>query len=522
MEQLQGTDASFVSFETPSTPMHIGSILIYDPSTAPDGFVRFKDILAFISSRMQLSRIMRRRLVRTPLNIDYPYWVEDENFDIEYHVRHIALPKPGDWRQLYILASRIFARPLDLNRPPWEITVVEGLDNVAGMPKGSYALLNKVHHSAVDGASGVDLLEALHTTTPSVEPLTKADLWKPDRFPNYLGMFAKGYVRALINPFRRMSVSAQSVPGFYRTLRGMVRGEYGMNAAIQAPRTAFNTKVSPHRVIEGRVFKLEHIKAMRALSEGSKVNDVMLSIVGGALHKYLQAKGDLPETPLTAAVPISVRTDQEKSSMGNQVAAMIAPIGTQIADPTARLIFIHEQTRRSKAMTNAMGARQISELSKASPSLLMTMGAQAYSRLNLADVMRPMINTAVTNVPGPPVPLYSCGAKLVSMQGMICLFDGFGLGHVVQSYIDEATITFTACRDAMPDPEFYSQCIQESFEETAQAAGIAIVPASSTTGTSTEAGNRSAKKTTASRSKSSPGKSPPRKRKPSAQLNEAG
>ncbi|WP_350171630.1 wax ester/triacylglycerol synthase family O-acyltransferase [Hyphomonas sp.] len=472
MEQLQGSDASFVAFETPSTPMHIGSILIYDPSTAPGGFVRFKDILAFMRSRLQLSKTMRRRLVRTPFNIDYPYWVEDANFDLEYHVRHVALPKPGDWRQLYIQASRIFARPLDLSRPPWEITVVEGLDNVEGIPKGSFAMLTKVHHAAVDGASGVDLLEALHTTTPQPEPLTTPDTWKPDKFPNYVGMFAKGYARAWVNPIRRLSVSAQSVPGVYRMARGMVRGDFGMKAALQAPKTAFNGKVSPHRVIDGRVFELKHIKAMRALSEGAKVNDVMLSIIGGALNKYLEAKGELPEKSLTAAVPISVRTTDEKNAMGNQVAAMVAPIGTHISDPVERMVFVHEQTQRSKAMTNAMGARQMSELSKTSPALFMALGAQMFSRFSLADITRPVINTAVTNVPGPPVPLYSCGAKLVSMQGMICLFDGFGLAHVVQSYIDEATISFTACRDAMPDPEFYAQCIQQSFEEMANAAGI--------------------------------------------------
>ena len=477
MEQLQGMDASFVALETPNSPMHIGSILIYDPSTAPGGFVRFKDILGFIESRMQLSKTIRQKLVRVPFNIDYPYWVEDADFDLEYHVRHVALPKPGDWRQLCIQAARIFARPLDLNRPPWEFTVVEGLDNVPGIPKGSYAMVTKVHHAAIDGMSGIDLMQALHTPTPSVAPPNKPDTWQPDKNPNKVGMFAKGYVRAWLNPIRQMGVAAQAVPGVYRAAKGMVKGDFGLNAAIQAPKTRFNTKVSPHRVVEGRVFELAHIKALRSLSEGAKVNDVMLTIIGGGLHKYLKHHDDLPKTTMTAMAPISVRSEDEKNTMGNQVSAMIAPLGTHIADATERMVYVHDQTRRSKEMTQALGARQMTEASKVSPALFMALGAQLYTRLGVANYMvTTVINTVVTNVPGPRVPIYSAGAKLVSMQGLLCLLDGVALGHVVQSYVNEATITFTADRKVMPDPEFYAQCLQESFEDLAKAAGLDLKP----------------------------------------------
>ncbi|MEL7042725.1 MAG: wax ester/triacylglycerol synthase family O-acyltransferase [Pseudomonadota bacterium] len=477
MEQLQGMDASFVALETPSSPMHIGSILIYDPSTAPGGFVRFKDILRFYEERMQLSKTMRQKLVKVPFNVDYPYWVEDADFDLEYHVRHVALPKPGDWRQLCIQAARIFARPLDLSRPPWEFTVVEGLDNVPGVPKGSYAVVTKVHHSAIDGMSGIDMMQALHTPTPSIAAPNQPDTWKPDRNPNRIGMFAKGYVRAWINPLRQLGVSAQAVPGLYRTAKGMIKGDFGLKAAIEAPKTRFNTKISPHRVVEGRVFDLQHIKALRTLAPGAKVNDVMLTIIGGGLHKYLKHHNDLPKTSMTAMAPISVRAEEEKNTMGNQVSAMIAPLGTHIADAAERMAYVFDQTSRSKEMTNAIGARQMTEASKVSPALFMALGAQLYSRLGLANfTVRPVINTVVTNVPGPPVPIYSAGAKLVSMQGLLCLLDGMALGHVVQSYVNEATISFTADRDIMPDPEFYSQCLQESFEDMAKVAGLDLTP----------------------------------------------
>lgn len=476
MRQLQGMDASFVALEQRNAPMHIGSILIYDPSTAPGGFVRFKDILNFFESRMHLSQTMRQRLVRVPLNLDYPYWIEDPDFDLEYHVRHVALPKPGDWRQLCIQAARIFSRPLDLTRPPWEFCVVEGLDNIEGVPKGSFAMITKVHHAAIDGMSGIDLMDALHTLRPEDPPPPASKAWRPDRVPDPVGLFLKGYARAWLNPWRQTGVIAKAAPGLYRAAKGLVTNEFSLNTAIAAPRTRFNVPVSPNRVVEGRTFTLADIKALRALSPGCKINDVFLAIIGGGLHRYLTAHAELPESSLTAMAPISVRAEKEKNTMGNQVSAMIVPLGSHIADPVERLAYVHEQTLRSKAMTDALGARQMTEMSKVSPALFMALGAQLYTRLGLANYVKPPFSTVVTNVPGPPVPIYSTGAKMISMHGLLCLTDGLALGHVVQSYVDQATIGFTACRKAMPDPEFYSECLQGSFEDlmAALAAGAPI------------------------------------------------
>ncbi len=464
MEQLQGMDASFVAMETRTSPMHIGSILIYDPSTAPGGFVRFKDILAFYESRMKLSKTMRQRLVRVPLGIDYPYWIEDPDFDLEYHVRHVALPKPGDWRQLCIQAARIFARPLDLTRPPWEFTVVEGIDNIPGIPRGSFAMVTKVHHAAIDGMSGIDLMEALHTQAPDEAPPPGADEWRADTPPNPLGLFLKGYANAWLNPWRQMDVARKAMPGLFRAVKGIADRRFDIDPAVQTPRTRFNTKLSPNRVVEGRAFPLADIKGLRSLSPGAKVNDVFLAIIGGALRQYLIEKKDLPDTSLTAMAPISVRADGEKNSMGNQVSAMLVPLGSHIVDPVERLRYVHGQTGKSKAMTEALGARQMTEMSKVSPALFMALGARLYTSLGIADVMKPVMNTVVTNVPGPPVPIYSAGAKLLHMQGLLCLTDGMALGHVVQSYVDQATIGFTADRKVMPDPQAYAACIQGSFD----------------------------------------------------------
>ncbi len=470
MEQLQGLDASFVALEQPNTPMHIGSILIYDPASAPGGFVRFKDLLAFFESRIMLTKTTRQRLVKVPFDLDYPYWIEDPNFDLEYHLRHVALPKPGDWRQLCIQAARIFARPLDLSRPPWEYTVVEGLDNIPGIPKGCFAIITKVHHSAIDGASGVDLLEATHSLTPDDPAPDIKDDWKPEQKPAAIELLFRGYINAITNPGRQLKVMAQAVPGIGRFLKGIVDKELLVDEKASAPRTRLNGPVSPNRVIEGRTFDLADIKAARILSEGCKINDVFLAIIGGALREYLEAKQDLPEASLRALVPISVRSSGEKNEMGNQVAAMIAPLCTDIADPAERLRHVHAQTLNSKAVTESLGAREMTEMSKVSPALYMALGARLYSKLGLSKRIDPVFNTIVTNVPGPPVTLYSAGARLVSMHGLLCLSDGQGIGHVVQSYIDQATIGFTACRKMMPDPEFYAQCLQNSFDALVAAA----------------------------------------------------
>ena len=470
MKQMQGLDAAFVAFEQPNAPIHIGSMAVYDPSTAAGGFVRFKDILQFIRGRLHIAKMMRQRMVKVPFGIDYPYWIEDPNFDLEYHVRHAALPKPGDWRQLCILTARTFARPLDLTRPPWELLIVEGLDNVDGVPKGSYAILSKVHHAAIDGASGVDLMKALHTITPEVDEIPDPDPWKPERIPSQLGMFARGYVRGFTNPLRQAQVAAQSLPGVYKIAKGAIKGDFDIASTFNTPRTRFNGKVSPHRVVDGRSFSLMDVKKIRSLSDGATVNDVMLSIVGGSMRAYLLAKNELPTETLAAMAPISVRAETEKNTMGNQVSAMRAALGTHIANPAERINFVREETQKSKAMTNAMGARQMAEMSKLSPALYMGIGARLYSQWGLANRIRPIFNTVVTNVPGPPAPIYSTGAKLVNIYGNLCLLDGVALGHVVQSYVDKITITATACRDAMPDPAFYAACLQASFDDHMRAA----------------------------------------------------
>lgn len=465
MEQMQGLDAAFAALEKPASPMHVGSIFIYDPSTAPGGFVRYKNILSFFDNRLRLSKSLRRKMVPVPFNIDYPYWVNDSEFDLEFHIRHVALPKPGDWRQLCILAARIFARPIDLSRPPWEITVIEGLDSIPGMPEGSFALLSKVHHMAIDGISGVDLMEATHTLTPDEEPLSTPDSWVPEADPSQIELLVKGLYQNLKLPSRQISALGDISSGLYKAAKGLINEEFDLSAIKNTPTTRFNGTIGQHRVFGAESFKMKDILAMRKMTKDAKMNDVMLSICGGAMRHYLREKNELPEQSMTAMAPISVRTKEERNTMGNQIAAMYVPIGSHIEDPVERMQYVVKETVKAKGLTDALGARQIADIAKLIPAPVMNLAAALFTRFKIADKAKPLVNTVITNIPGPPIPLYSSGARAVAIYGMLCLMDSLRLGHIIHTFVDEVTLSFTACRDAMPDPDLYANCIKRSFDE---------------------------------------------------------
>ena len=464
LEQLTGQDAGFFYAETPKAPMHIGQFAIYDPATAPGGKVRFKEILSFIESRVHLAKSFRQKLKTVPMNLDHPYWVDDPDFDLEFHVRHIALPAPGDWRQLCILAARLHSRPLDMTKPLWEFWVVEGLDNIPNIPKGSYAIVSKVHHAAIDGMSGVEITTALHDLSPDVVREEAPLNTKPSRQPGNMELLARAQLKNVSNPVAALNVARNMAPGALKYLDGVRRGEFDV-FSNKVPRTRFNSTVSGHRVVGGHSFDLNAIKSMRKKLPDATVNDIMLTIVGGAMRRYLKAKDELQTDSLVAMAPVSVRSEQEKGSMGNEVSALSVAIGTHIEDPLARLHFVHETTTKSKAISNAIGARQLADASKLAPALVSGIAARLYTRLGLANRVRPMFNTVVTNVPGPQVPLYMNGARMVAAYGLGPTMDGLGIFHVVGSYCGEVYLTFTGCRKMLPDHDFYAACIYAAYEE---------------------------------------------------------
>jgi diacylglycerol O-acyltransferase / wax synthase len=464
MEQLSGQDASFVYFDTPTTPMHIGSVGIYDPSTAPGGFVRFKDILRHIESRLDGARSFRQKLVRVPFDLDHPYWIEDDAFDIEYHVRHIALPAPGDWRQLCIQVARLHSRPMDLSKPLWEFIIVEGLDKIEGLPKGCFALVAKVHHAAIDGMSGVEMSAAVHDLAPMPINSPKPSEWKSESNPPVGELLFRTWINSIRQPVRFAETLIKTIPGVARLGREIAGGDVSLQGTKMAPKTLFNAKVSAHRVFDGAAFPLADVRTIKDSLPGATVNDAILTIIGGGLRDYLIGRKGLPAESMSAMAPISVRDDKEKSALGNLVSAMVVNLGTHIEDPAERLAYIHKEAKNSKAMTNAVGARTLTDYSQLIPSGLAGLGARLYTRLGMANAHAPIFNCVATNVPGSRVPLYFAGAKMVKMMGLGPIFDGMGLINTIYSYEKDIAISFTSDRKMVPDPAEYAASLRRSFD----------------------------------------------------------
>ncbi|MFT6892255.1 MAG: WS/DGAT/MGAT family acyltransferase [Halioglobus sp.] len=476
MQQLTGMDASFLYLETANAPMHISGLAIYDQSTAPGGKVRFKDIIENYSERVRGLPPMTRKLVEVPFKLDHPYWVSDGNYDPEFHIRHLALPKPGDWRQLCILISRLHARPLDRNRPLWEAYIIEGLDNVEGAPKGSFAVFSKTHHAAVDGTSGMEMTAATHDLTPDYKTAREPTLIQVDSQPSKFELIARAQLNNIKKPFNFISVARNTVPGMAKAYNATRRGE--LRTVANIPRTRFNGNVGPHRVFQAMSTDLEKVKAIKNAVPGATVNDAALTIVGGALRKYLDHHGELPEHSLAAMAPVNVRSKDDATG-GNIVSTLTVQLRSDIEDPMERLAAVHNGTKDAKELSNAVGAKAMTDYSQFIPSTLTAQAARLASRWGLMSRMKPSFNCVVTNVPGPSVPLYNTGAKMVSNFGTGPVQDGLGLFHVISSYCGEFVISATSCRDMMPDPDFYRQCLQESVDELSAAAEQAAAKKSS-------------------------------------------
>lgn len=466
LRQLGGMDSTFVFLEGRETPMHLTTMYIYDQSTIPSGVMRHKDLLRLISSRLSTSPVFQQRLVRVPFDLDMPYWVKDENVDLEFHVRHVALPKPQDWRQLCVLAARLHARPLDMKRPPWEINVIEGLDHVGGIPPGSFAVLVKYHHAAVDGATGNDILAGLTDTYPDPQPVP--ELPRYDRFaglpgPTSLELLARAGVNATLIPLRLARQMTAVVPGLTQlAVRTLVPSLTGLGTA---PKTRFNARVTPHRVVQGLAFELDDFRRVKSAVEGATINDVVLALSGGALRQYLLAKDELPDKSLVAAVPISTRLPGEPAPPGNSLTAMLTSMQTTYEDPLERLRAVHDSATESKVLTETIGARQLSELSSQLPAAPVSIACRVLIASGMGARGPALGNAVVTNVPGPQIPLYLNGAQLVATYGFGPLVDGLALLILATSYHGKLFVSLTSCRDIVDDPQFLAQCFRDSFDD---------------------------------------------------------
>lgn len=456
MEQLTALDASFVYRELPHAPLHVGTVLLYDATTAPGGTLTFDDVVSAVSRRLHLAKAFRRRLVPVPMELDHPWWIEDAGFDLTHHVKRASLPRPGGREGLFALAAELFARPLDLARPPWEMHVVDDVG------EGQVAVVQKIHHAAVDGLAGMEILGAIHDRSPDASPPAPGHEWEPERVPPPWELVARANVHAVSRPLHGADVLRRVLP---RLTAASGRSADADPTALPPP-TRFNGPILSSRVVVGRELELSALRRARSLVPGSSVNDVVLAVVGGALRRHLG--GDLPAAPLVAMVPLSVRRKGDRGAGGNRVTTMSISLATDLAAPVDRLDAIHGATKRAKETASAVGARELVEYSETMPGGLVALAARASSMLAAAPGAGSH-SCVVTNVPGPRSPIYLAGARLQSIHGLTPPADGLGLTHTIVTYCGTVAIGVVSTPRALPDPQAYGDALVDAAEELAGA-----------------------------------------------------
>jgi diacylglycerol O-acyltransferase len=463
MRQLTGLDAAFLYIESQKSFGHVSSLVVYE--RPDDEFRPYEAFFAQIKSRLHLIDPFRRKLVQVPLRLDRPYWINDAEFDLEYHVRHIAIPPPGDNHQLAAQVARIISRPLDRARPLWEIYVLEGLEG------GDFGVLTKVHHSTVDGASGVELLTMLLDRSPEgdeCEPDTGE--WKAEEPPSDAELIGRGLLNLVLQPGRMARVTLRTIRQaaekaqdrglmntvdttrrlLPRSLGGYSVGENQPKTQIVAPPTPFNRSISPHRRVALASAELADIKAIKT-ELGVTVNDVVMAICAGALRNYLISHDALPDTRLRAMVPVSIRTGDEDDIWTNRVSGMVADLPTDLSDPLGRVRAVHESMNAAKAQFDLLPADSIVGFAELALPALAAQASRAAAQVRLGDRARSPSNVVISNVPGPRVPLYMAGARMSHFYPVSTVADGGGLNITVQSYLDTLDFGLVSCRELVPD-----------------------------------------------------------------------
>ncbi|MET0729372.1 MAG: wax ester/triacylglycerol synthase family O-acyltransferase [Acidimicrobiales bacterium] len=445
MQRLSGLDTSFLSLETPTSHLHVASLGIYDPSTA-DGAFTLDRLTRVFEGRLHLAPPFRRRLVNVPYGLHHPLWIEDPHFDIRNHVRHTAVPAPGGPEEVANLVGRLSALALDRTRPLWEIWLIEGLEG------GNVGLLTKVHHAAIDGAAGNELTLALLDLTPTVEEHVPETEWMPDDVPGDAELLAYAASSLVQQPFRVAQTVARTTRArmHLRRLSQEPSAPPVPPAPFSAPRTSFNVALTPRRSFAYTSLDLPTVKAIKH-AIGCTVNDVVLAVCGGALRQYLDGRGEEPESALVAMVPISVRSDDQRDTLGNKVTAMLTSLATDVDDPLDRIKVIHESTSGAKERQKVIGADTLQEWTEFAAPALLGRAMRLYSRMQWASAHRPIFNVTISNVPGPPFPLYSAGARLLANYPVGPIADGAGLNITVMSYQNQLDFGLVGCPDVLED-----------------------------------------------------------------------
>ena len=468
MQQLPGSDAIFLAMETDNIHAHTGGLTILDPSGAKDfGFEKLKQVVA---ERIQLAEKFTWKLKEVPLGLDRPYWVEDPDFDVSYHMHRVAVPSPGGMRELTELCGDLFAHKLDRRRALWEMWFIEGLEN------GRVATFMKTHHCLIDGVSGAGLSEIMCDLQAEPPPRKKGPRKRRPprvRIPGDLELALRSWGSFMRTPLNLTRYAGQALRRGVTMLQ-YLREEGALPMGADIPTLSFNDSIGPRRAFACSTIPLADVKTLKQ-SFGVKVNDVILELCGAAIQRYLEAQGERPSQSLVVTCPISTR-DPDDKELGNSVAQMTVSCATDIADPGERLRQIYKNTQKSKEMTQAIRAKRIQAMGETAPPAIINL---AFRALTLAPAYG-MPNATISNVPGPPMPLYMGGAKIETMYPMSVLVTGQGLNITVVSYMDRVDFGFTVDPELIPDPWYIADGIPIALEQLEQAAVREREPAAKT------------------------------------------
>jgi WS/DGAT/MGAT family acyltransferase len=476
MTRLKGIDASFLYFETAETPMHVAGLTLFDLPDAYRG--RFHQVYRdFLHGRLHVTPLFTRKLANTALALDHPSWVEDKQFDLDYHIRGLMLPGPGSFAQLEQTVARLHGERMDRTKPLWQFTVIEGLED------GRAALYSKVHHAALDGGAGMLLTQAMYDVTPQPRPRpVPASVPAPSEPPQMLAGLAGLYVDFL----RRQVDALQRFPDVLRAANNVLlpkipegakltdllqRGEGRRLPPMIAPRTILNVQITAERSYAARSLKLAPAKKV-AKAAGAKLNDVVMAICAGALQHYLQDRKALPRRPMVAAVPVSLR-ELGNTDMSNQVTMMLVSLATNIADPAKRLADIVASSRGSKQLTAETKDAMPGDFSFIGAPVILSALSALYGKSGITNWVNPPANVVVSNVPGPPVPLFCAEAQVTALYPVSIPAHGMALNFTVQSYLDNLDFGVTSDRRAVPDIDVMADYLAVAFKELS----AAVLPA---------------------------------------------
>ena len=461
MHRLSGLDASFLYLETSSQLLHVCGLVVVDPSTMPGGY-SFHNLATELARRVKVLPAFRRKVHGVPFDLDHPVWVEDPDFDLTNHLHRAAVPAPGGRTELAELCGILAAQPIDRSRPLWEMWVVEGLAD------GRVAVLIKMHHACVDGVTGASLLLHLCGLTPDAEPGEQTEPDNPSQPPSDWSLVRQGVSAIVRKPFQLAGLLPRTLgvlPSWVdRSRRGL-----SMPPPFTEPRTSFNGTISGRRSVAHATVSLADVKRVKN-AFGVTVNDVVLAMCSGALRRYLSDRDDLPDGSLVAMVPVS--THGSGSADGtNRVSGMFTSLCTAVDDPADRLRAIAEGNRAGKEHHAAIGSDLLRDWARFSAPLTFALAARLYSFLRLAEKHPVVHNLVISNVPGPPMPIYLLGCRVLGMYPLGPVFHGAGLNITVLSNDGRVDIGLIACRDSAPNLWALADAMPDALAELLDAAG---------------------------------------------------